>query len=133
VPTAEVDGYAVTLSDAPTETGEAEITLHVTRNGRPVTDLQPYLGAYGHVVALRSGDLGYLHVHPDGHPGDGQTAAGPDVRFGLHLPTPGDYRLFFDFQHDGVVRTAAFSVTVAADGDAPRTPTTTGSHGDTHR
>ena len=34
----------------------------------PVTDLQPYLAAYGHLVALRDGDLAYLHVHPDGAP-----------------------------------------------------------------
>ena len=45
------------------------LKLRVTRDGRPVTDLQPYLGAYGHLVALRGGDLAYLHVHPDGEPG----------------------------------------------------------------
>ncbi len=37
----------------------------VSRDGEPVNDLQPYLGAYGHLVALRSGDLAYLHVHPE--------------------------------------------------------------------
>src|SRR5438477_3662407 len=48
--------------------------------------LQPYLGAYGHLVALRDGDLAYLHVHPDGAPGDGRTAAGPDVVFHAEVP-----------------------------------------------
>lgn len=42
-----------------------------------VTDLKPYVGAFGHLVALRAGDLAYLHVHPDGAPGDGRTAPGP--------------------------------------------------------
>ena len=46
-----------------------------------MTDLQPYLAAYGHLVALRQGDLAYLHVHPDGEPGDGRTKAGPDIVF----------------------------------------------------
>lgn len=36
--------------------------------GVPVTDLQEYLAAYGHLVALRQGDLAYLHVHPDDQP-----------------------------------------------------------------
>ena len=49
------------------------LTARVTRDGEPVTDLEPYLAAYGHLVALREGDLAYLHVHPDGEPGDGVT------------------------------------------------------------
>ena len=111
-----VDGYRVTLSGAPERTGEAELGLTVSLDGRPVTDLEPYLGAYGHVVALREGDLAYLHVHPEGGPGDGTTEAGPEVRFGIHLPSAADYRLFFDFQHRGTVRTAAFTVSVAGGG-----------------
>ncbi|MFJ9035108.1 hypothetical protein ACIRF8_00745 [Streptomyces sp. NPDC102406] len=84
-----------------------ELTLHVSRNGRPVTDLEPYLGAYGHLVALRSGDLAYLHVHP--HEG----AAGPRVSFTATAPSAGTYRLFLDFKHGGEVRTAAFTVHAA--------------------
>ena len=62
--TAHVDGYDVTL-DGSVEAGEETVlTATVTRDGEPVTDLQPYLGAYGHLVSLRAGDLGYLHVHP---------------------------------------------------------------------
>ena len=115
-PVSTVDGYRVTLTAAPAQPGEAELGLTVTLDGRPVTDLEPYLGAYGHVVALREGDLAYLHVHPEGTPGDGTTQAGPEVRFGLHLPSAADYRLFFDFQHRGTVRTAAFTISVAGGG-----------------
>jgi hypothetical protein len=82
----------------------------------PVTDLQPYLGAYGHLVALREGDLAYLHVHPEGAPGDGATPAGPRVEFAAEVPSAGTYRLFLDFRHAGVVRTAEFTV---AAGPAP--------------
>ena len=122
-----VDGYGVTLTGAPSRPGEAEIGLTVTLDGRPVVDLDPYLGAYGHVVALREGDLAYLHVHPEGVPGDGATAAGPEVRFGLHLPVAAQYRLFFDFQHRGVVRTADFTVPVTGGGK-----TSGDSHGPKH-
>ena len=89
---------------------ETELQLSVSRDGVPVTDLQPYLGAYGHLVVLRAGDLGYLHVHPLGEPGDPSVAPGPHVRFATTAPSAGTYRLFLDFQHDGVVRTAAFTV-----------------------
>ena len=126
-PVSTVGAYQVTLTGAPEEPGEAELGLTVSRDGRPVTDLEPYLGAYGHVVALREGDLAYLHVHPEGQPGDGATAAGPEVRFGVHLPTAATYRLFFDFAHRGAVHTADFTVPVRKGGTAPD-----GSHGPTH-
>ena len=89
---------------------ESQLTLSVSKDGAPVTDLQPYLAAYGHLVALRSGDLAYLHVHPAGEPGDGVTPAGPGIAFYATAPSAGDYRLFLDFQHNGVVRTAAFTM-----------------------
>ena len=107
--TAEVDGYTVTLDGELVPGSESELTLSISRNGEPVTDLQPYLAAYGHLVALRDGDLAYLHVHPAGEPGDGTTEPGPDVTFYATAPSAGDYRLFLDFQHDGVVRTAEFT------------------------
>ena len=109
--TATVDGYTVTLDGALRPGETSNVTLSVSRDGQPVTDLQPYLGAYGHLVALRTTDLGYLHVHPDGHPGDGVTAAGPGIDFAVTAPSAGDYRLFLDFQHAGVVHTAEFTAT----------------------
>ncbi|MFI5801586.1 hypothetical protein [Streptomyces sp. NPDC051561] len=108
--TAEVDGYQVTLDGGLNPGKNSELKLKVARNGKPVTDLQPYLGAYGHLVALRSGDLAYLHVHPNGAPGDGATKPGPQVSFTAAVPSSGTYRLFLDFQHNGKVRTAAFTV-----------------------
>ncbi|WP_204057277.1 hypothetical protein [Microbispora corallina] len=112
--TATVDGYTVTLVGALTPGRAAPLTATVTRAGRPVTDLQPYLEAYGHLVALRAGDLAYLHVHPQGAPGDGVTPAGPAITFHAQVPSGGAYRLFLDFRHGGSVHTAAFTVT--ADG-----------------
>ena len=119
VRTATVDGYTVTLDGDLTPGTDPEVTLSVSRDGRPVTDLDPYLGAYGHLVALRTGDLAYLHVHPDGEPGDGSTEPGPDITFGTSVPSAGTYRLFLDFQHEGVVRTAAFTVTAGFPANQP--------------
>lgn len=115
--TATVDGYRVTIDGDLSAGATARLTLSVSKDGKPVTDLQPYLGAYGHLVALRSGDLAYLHVHPDGEPGDGTTQPGPDVVFHTAVPSAGTYHLYLDFQHDGVVRTAAFTVTAGDAGD----------------
>lgn len=109
--TATVGDYEVTLAGDLSAGTDAKLTLSVSKDGTPVTDLQPYLGAYGHLVALRGGDLAYLHVHPDGTPGDGTTRPGPDVTFYAAVPSAGKYHLYLDFQHDGVVRTAAFTVT----------------------
>jgi hypothetical protein len=123
--TAEVDGYTVALDGRLVPGAESQLTLSVARDGQPVTDLQPYLAAYGHLVALRDGDLAYLHVHPAGEPGDGTTTPGPDITFYATPPSAGDYRLFLDFQHGDVVHTAEFTVragdaapATAADGGA---------------
>ncbi|MBC3193339.1 hypothetical protein H7X46_19955 [Pseudonocardia sp. C8] len=125
-------GYQVTLDGDLTPGRSSDLTLTVSRNGRPVTNLQPYLGAYGHLVALRTGDLGYVHVHPDGTPGDGVTAPGPGITFHTEVPSAGTYRLFLDFQHGGEVRTVQFTVPTAGAG-SPATPATpaapAGGHG----
>ncbi|MFE3857714.1 hypothetical protein ACFXPN_42085 [Streptomyces griseorubiginosus] len=130
--TAETDGYEVKLGGALRPGAARALKLTVSRDGRPVTDLQPYLGAYGHLVALRSGDLAYLHVHPNGEPGDGTTRPGPTVTFTATAPSAGTYRLFLDFKHEGKVHTAAFTVRAGgeAGGTAEETPhDSSGAHG----
>jgi hypothetical protein len=106
--TAVVDGYRVDVRGDLVAGRISRLTLSVSRDGAPVTDLEPYLGAYGHLVALRAGDLGYLHVHPLDSVG-----AGPEIAFDVEVPTAGAYRMFLDFQHGGTVRTAAFTATAA--------------------
>jgi hypothetical protein len=107
---AHVDGYTVTVAGSLSPGEESELTFTVTRAGEPVTDLQPYLAAYGHLVALRAGDLAYLHVHPADEAANDTSAGGPAVTFAATAPSAGSYRLFLDFKHDGVVRTAALTV-----------------------
>jgi hypothetical protein len=111
-PVTEVDGYQVRLTGA-LNTGGSMVSFDISEDGRPVTDLDQYLGAYGHLVALRTGDLAYLHVHPvDGPPG-------PTVTFHAEPPTAGRYRLFLDFAHGGRVHTAVFTADATA---APPSP-----------
>ncbi|MBC6460324.1 hypothetical protein [Actinomadura sp. HBU206391] len=125
--TARIGDYTVKLSGDLVPGGSSRLTLSVSRAGRPVTDLQPYLEAYGHLVALRAGDLAYLHVHPDGAPGDGRTSPGPDITFYAEVPSAGAYRLYLDFQHEGTVRTAEFTAmagpTPEAGASRPANPT----------
>jgi len=103
----ETDGYELRLEGAPPLAGQpAELRFSVSRDGREVSDLQDYLGAKGHLVALREGDLAFLHVHPDAQEEPGV------IPFTAHFPTPGRYRLYLQFQHDGEVRTAEYTLAV---------------------
>jgi hypothetical protein len=106
-------GYDVTLEGTPVAGHESELTFRISRGGKPVTDLQPYLGAFGHLVSLRSGDLAYLHNHPAQHAEPGMTG-GPAISFGTTFPTAGTYRLYLDFQHAGAVHTGEFTVQVGS-------------------
>jgi oxalate decarboxylase/phosphoglucose isomerase-like protein (cupin superfamily) len=80
---------------------EAELRFTITRDGVPVKT-EPYLGAGGHLVALREGDMAFLHVHPT-------EQSRNTVGFGATFPTEGRYRLFLQFQHAGEVQTVAFT------------------------
>jgi hypothetical protein len=82
---------------------EATLRFAVTRAGRPVA-LAPYLGAGGHLVALREGDLAFLHVHPLGDAADGRVA------FATTLPSAGRYRLFLQYRVGAQVRTVSFTL-----------------------
>jgi hypothetical protein len=102
-----VGPYDVALDAA----DDGTMTLRVTRDGEPVTDLQPYLGASGHLVVIRRGSLDYLHAHPVDGP------RGPEVAFAVEFDKPGVHRLFFDFKHGSRVRTAAFTVRAGGHGE----------------
>ncbi|MET9328814.1 heavy-metal-associated domain-containing protein [Tsukamurella sp. NPDC003166] len=108
--TAQVDGFTVTLAGGLAAGASSPVELRVTRDDAPVTTLQPYLGAFGHLVALRQGDLAFLHVHPDGDEPKPGATGGPSISFQSQVPTAGRYLLYLDFQVDGAVRTASFVI-----------------------
>lgn len=105
--TLRVAGYQVALTGELTP-GESPLKVRITKRGKPVSDLQPYLGAFGHMVVLRAGDLAYAHVHPDADAASGK--AGPDVLFHAEIPSDDLYRIFVEFRHGDVVRTAVFTM-----------------------
>lgn len=99
----DVDGLRVTLTSGAAEArAESQLAFRVTRDGEPVA-VEDYLGAKGHLVALRRGDLAFLHVHPDAN----------SLSFMADFPTAGGYRLFLQFQVEGRVHTAAFTQEVS--------------------
>lgn len=94
-------GLEVTLRAAAAHAGREErVAFDVRERGRLVNDrLERYLGATGHLVALREGDLAYLHTHPEGD----------ELAFATSFPSAGAYRLFVQFSYQGRVHTAAFT------------------------
>ncbi|UYZ57621.1 heavy metal-binding domain-containing protein [Hymenobacter latericus] len=104
------DGYAAALSfDKAVQVGRTlGLIVTVSRGGRPVTDLDNYLGALGHMVVLSEDGSQYLHVHPQE-----SSTQGPAVGFHTSFEKPGRYRVFLQFKHGGTVQTADFTVTVA--------------------
>lgn len=110
------DGYEVELhSDQPQAAAATPVSFTVTRHGQPINGVEPYLGADGHLVALREHDQAFLHVHPEGEPG----GTGP-IRFQVEYPRLGRFRLYLQFKHQGEIHTAAF------------TQVTTNAHDDGH-
>jgi hypothetical protein len=99
------DSYEVEIEAGDPHAGEtARVRFVVSRDGRELDGVEPYLGADGHLVALREGDQAFLHTHPEGSPG----GPGP-IAFSVSYPSAGRYRLFLQFRHGGEVRTAAFT------------------------
>ena len=82
----------------------APIQFRVYAAGTPVVgELQRYLGAFGHLVVVRDGDLAIVHAHAEDQLVNGA------IKFWLTTPSPGRYRLFLDFQSAGTVHTVAFT------------------------
>lgn len=106
-----VEGKEITLSFDELK-AEKDVTLNFNikdhRTGRPITNLQPYLGAVGHVVIISEDTEDYLHVHPMD-----EKAKGPDAKFMTKFPKSGIYKIWGQFQHEGKVITVPFVVKVS--------------------
>ncbi|MFY1616027.1 copper resistance protein CopC [Micromonospora sp. WMMD736] len=102
---ATAGAFTVAMTGTPTAGVTAPVRFQITRaNATGPVQPQRYLGAYGHLVVVREGDLGYVHVHPEQDLVDGAVA------FWLTVPSAGRYRAFFDFQVDGRVQTAEYTI-----------------------
>ena len=73
----------------------------------PAEGLEPYLGAWGHMLAASADLIDTIHEHPF-------LAAGPDIQFNVFFPREALYRVWVQFQRKGVVNTVAFTVPAKA-------------------
>jgi hypothetical protein len=92
---------------------EGLITFDVSdrTTGRAVDDLEPYLGATGHLL-IASADLEIAaHSHPVAAISN---AGGPTIVFQTLFPRAGIYRMWMQFQRRGEVFTVPFTVSIAA-------------------
>ena len=108
----EVD-FIFRFSDAKTDT--------------PITDLQKYLGAFGHLVVLSEDMTEYVHAHPreETQPDlNAPQSGGPEVLFDALLPKPGSYRMWLQFQRQGKLSTVAFTFGAPSPGETLPSPAT---------
>ncbi|MFC7443132.1 hypothetical protein [Laceyella putida] len=107
-----VDGKEVSLKfdSTPQANQETMLTFHIkdAKTKQPITKLEKYLGAVGHVVIISSDAEQYLHVHPAD-----ENATGPDAMFHTTFPKAGVYKIWGQFQHQGKVFTVPFVVNVS--------------------
>jgi hypothetical protein len=102
--------------------GHLSFTLTDAATGQPVTDLRPYLGAFGHTLILSEDMIDYVHAHPFEGP-DSDIAkgfGGPNVTFEGYMPRPGRYRAWTQFLRKGEVITMPFTLNVSTLEDAVR-------------
>ena len=120
--------YQLLSEPASLESGKSStVTIRVTKGGKPVTNIDNYLGALGHMVIISEDKEEFLHAHPEDHAhaaapsgsdqGHSSVTApatkGPDVGFMTLFPKAGKYKVWAQFNIDGRVRTAEFVVSVS--------------------
>jgi hypothetical protein len=128
----QVEGLTVTLTSAASRVrrrAAATFNLNVMKDGKPVTDLQPFLGAACHVVIVSADTKQFAHTHGD-VPGGAMSGDmsgmnmgtmvmptppahfGPALQFTHTFMQPGLYRVWVQFGHEDKVVTVAYNVQV---------------------
>jgi hypothetical protein len=106
-----VDGLRVRLetdSVRPLRPSSLRFVIADASTGKPVTDLEPYLGAPGHLLIIDPDMKSAIHGHPD------TQTSGPEVAFDPVLPSAGRYKLWLQVQRKGRVVTVPFVIEVPA-------------------
>ena len=127
VETVEVDGITLNFSGTISASEHGSLMITATdKAGRPVK-LEQYLEANAHLVAVRT-DGAYAHFHPHSMAAMNACPAGrmpiidsgaaDDANVGMmhfmtEVPGAGTYRLFLQFQTDGVLHTVGFTAIVS--------------------
>jgi hypothetical protein len=103
----------------PKKTTPFTLSLRKAETGEPITDLEPYLGALGHMVMIHEDAQTFVHAHPDER--DAENGKHGDLTFLTRPPKPGRYRMWVEFQRGGKVNRVEFSVEVKESGNASNT------------
>ena len=74
----------------------------------PADGLEPYIGAWAHLLAVSDDLVDTIHDHPFIANG------GADMQFNIFFPREAAYRVWIQFQRNGVVNTVAFTIPVTA-------------------
>jgi Cu/Ag efflux protein CusF len=86
------------------------------KTGRPVNDLAPYLGAWGHMLILSEDQTVVLHSHPeqkiDLENSEATQRGGPELTFEVLFPSPGNYRVWAQFLRGNRLSTVAFDLKI---------------------
>lgn len=104
-------GITASIADATLIAGsDAQIQIALRDDaGKPLTLVEPYLGALGHLVGFSVDGKRILHAHPvdDEYPASGV------LSFHVNAPHSGIWKLFLQVQQNGTVHTFPFTVAVA--------------------
>ena len=103
--TADVGGIDATLSSGEIPVGRTVPLQFVLRDakGKPIRDLQPYLGARGHLMIVHQDGGTFVHSHPADAP-----APPGVVEFNARFPRRGLYKAWAQFSRAGRVVTLPF-------------------------
>jgi hypothetical protein len=108
---AQVDGYQVRLDGDLVAGHTSQVFATVSRDGQPVTDLEPLNTAFGDLVVLRRSDLATVPVdYGEGPAPTATDRSGPAVAFTTTAPSTGGYRLFLTFRTGGSLHLAEFTL-----------------------
>jgi hypothetical protein len=121
-----VDGLRVTMKSNKPLRANDTLTLSFevvdAKSNQPVTDLEPYLGAFAHFVLINERQDEFLHAHPLVDATGPQARGGPEVGTQTIFPKPGLYKVWAQMQHKGKIIIAPFTINVAE--GAPQAPAT---------
>lgn len=103
----KTENMTVSITVSP-ETPVAGVSSRVRFTLDPPDGHERYLGAWAHMLAASDDLIDLMHMHPT--IADGQH----EMQFDIVFPRPRVYRIWVQFQRNGVVNTARFDVPVAA-------------------
>lgn len=109
-----VGDVTVSLKDErallPRKTLPFPVRLRDSATKELIRDLQPYLGAMGHMIMIHEDAQTFVHAHPDER--DPENGKRGEITFLARAPKPGAYRVWIEFQRRDKVNVAEFRIEV---------------------